>query len=93
MTTPKIVEYVESVYACRNCDKNGISTPIVKAEVPKPAIPGGGMASPSILAYIVWQKYGLGLPLYRQEQELKRKGIPLRRQMLANWMIHPKNRI
>lgn len=80
---------MESVYACRNCDKNGISTPIVKAEVPKPVIPGSGMASPSIRAYIVWQKYGLGLLLYRQEQELKGKGIPLRRQTLANWMIHP----
>lgn len=32
-------------------------------------------ASPSLLAYIINQKYTNGLPLYRQEQEFARLGV------------------
>ncbi len=29
----------------------------------------------------------MGSPLYRQEQELKRQGIPLSRQTMSNWIL------
>ena len=50
-------------------------------------IPGSGIASPSLLAQILNNKYVLALPLYRQEQEFKRLGIHLSRQTMANWVI------
>ena len=33
------------------------------------------------------QKYVMGSPLYRQEQELNRQGITLTRQTMSNWML------
>ncbi|AFV10867.1 putative IS66-like transposase [Thermacetogenium phaeum DSM 12270] len=43
------------------------------------------------MAYIMTQKYGAGLPLYRQEQQFKSLGIDLSRQTMANWVLHGAN--
>ncbi len=77
------------IYACKSCEVEGNEenkTSVMVAPKPKRAIPGS-MASPSLLAYVIDQKYTLGLPLYRQEQQFSRLGINLSRQTLANWMI------
>lgn len=84
----KVREHVQTAYACRNCEKTALATPMKKASVPVPVIRGSGVASPSLLAHIAHQKYVLALPLYRQEQELTRMGIALSRQTMANWMIY-----
>lgn len=47
----------------------------------------GSLASSSILAYIMDQKYTYSLPLYRQEQQFLRLGINLSRQTMANWLL------
>lgn len=82
----KVVQHVRHVYACRACERDETSTPIVTAPMPAPPIPGG-LASPSAIAYVMSQKYGEGLPLYRQEQALKRLGVPVSRQTMANWIV------
>jgi hypothetical protein len=74
------------VYACRNCDRNETSTPIIAAKAPNGVL-RNSLASPSFLAYIMNNKYVLALPLYRQAQELQRAGIDLNRQTLANWTV------
>lgn len=84
----KVVEHIQTVYACRNCDQTGTATPMKKAPVPAPVIRGSGLCSPSLLAHVIHQKYVLALPLYRQEQELKRLGISLSRQTMANWIVY-----
>jgi hypothetical protein len=33
------------------------------------------------------QKFVMGIPLYRQEQEWERNGVPLSRQTMSNWLI------
>jgi transposase len=81
-----VTEHVQYVYACRNCDKNGINTPIIAAKAPSGVL-RNSLASPSFLAYVMNCKYVLALPLYRQAQEFKRTGIDIGRQTLANWMI------
>ncbi|NRF96336.1 IS66 family transposase, partial [Paenibacillus frigoriresistens] len=48
----------------------------------------GSLASSSIMAYIMSQKYVESMPLYRQEQQFARFGVLLSRQTLANWMIY-----
>ena len=58
-----------------------------KSAVPAALIPGSGVASPSLLAQILSNKYVLALPLNRQEEELNRLGISLSRQTMANWVI------
>lgn len=83
----KVVEHVQHIYSCRQCEREGIETPIVTAKMPTAVYPKS-LASPSSLAYIMNQKYVEGMPLYRQEKQLERIGVYLSRQTLANWMIY-----
>lgn len=55
-------------YACESCEKNDISTPIVKA--PKePAVIPGSFASPEAIAHIAVQKFAMYVPLYRMGRD------------------------
>lgn len=82
----KVLKHVRYVYACRRCERDEIQTPIVTAPIPHSVYPGS-LASPSILAYIMSQKYVDSMPLYRQEQQFIRLRVGLSRQTMANWMI------
>lgn len=54
----------------------------------RPAHPlGKCIATPSLLAYLITSKYADGLPLYRQEQMLKRLGHEVSRTSMAHWII------
>jgi len=83
----KLVKHIQYIYACRQCEQEQDKTPIIKAEMPNPILPGS-LASPSIVAYIMDQKYTNSMPLYRQEQQLSRLGIELSRQTMANWVLN-----
>ena len=74
------------VYACKNCEKNDISTPVVRTPL-IPAVIPGSFASPEAIAYIMVQKFVMASPLYRQEQEWNRLGIMLSRQTMSNWLL------
>jgi transposase len=56
------------------------------APVPAPVLTHS-VASPSIIAWIMYQKYMMSMPLYRQEKDFKRMGAELKRDMMANWII------
>lgn len=92
ITPPKVtvVKHINYVYSCRNCENNGDSVSIVKAAAPEPVIKGS-IASPSLVSYIMTQKYVNAMPLYRQEQDFKRLGIDVSRQNMANWVIRCAN--
>lgn len=81
-----VVEHVRKVYACRNCEQNAVKTPIITAPMPAPVIPGS-FASPSLIAYLMYQKYSAALPLHRQERIFGDFGIELSKQNMANWII------
>jgi transposase len=81
-----VVEHVQYIYGCRSCDRNEIETPVVKAQMPRPAFPGS-LASPSIVSQIMVKKYEEGVPLYRQEAWYARHGLELSRQTMANWVV------
>lgn len=78
-----IVRNIRYSYGCRDCEQNDISSSIVKANVPNSPIKKS-FASPEIIAYIMSQKYVLDIPLYRQEQDFKRRNIHLSRQTMCN---------
>jgi len=84
------VEHVQVIYDCAECgrDSEEEKRVIVRSSIPAPVIPNSGIASPSLLAYIISNKYVLALPLNRQAEEFKRLGIDLPRQNLANWVIY-----
>ena len=82
-------EDIYYTYACKNCSENadeGCETPVVKAPREKNIIPGS-FATPEAIAHIMTQKFVMGSPLYRQEQEINRKGIHLSRQTMSNWIL------
>lgn len=81
-----VKEHIYHTYACQKCSKEGTETPIVKAPREKNIIPGS-FATPEAIAHIMTQKFVMGSPLYRQEQELKRHRIPLSRQTMSNWIL------
>ena len=81
-----IVRHVRYIYACRHCEERSDHVPIVKAELPNPVIKGG-FASPEAVAHIASQKFVMGSPLYRQEQEWAQNGILLSRQTMSNWLV------
>ena len=84
-----IVEHAVHACACKNpeCAEMGGGTPvIIKAESPKALIPGS-LASASLVAHIISQKYSNGMPLYRLEKGFQYDGVVISRQNMANWVI------
>lgn len=83
----KIIQHERDVFACRTCEQENITTPIVQAPMPNPVFPKS-MASPSAVAYVLIQKYMSGVPLYRQEKQFEQLGVPLSRQTISNWILY-----
>ena len=81
-----VVEDRYYAYACQSCNKENIETPVVKADKEPNFIPGS-FATPEAAAYLMTQKFVMGSPLYRLEQEMMRQGIPLSRQTMSNWLL------
>ena len=82
----EVINHVEHIYSCRYCENNDIEATIIKARGPEPLIKGS-MASASLVANIINDKYVKALPLYRQEVSFKRMGININRQNMSNWLI------
>lgn len=59
---------------------------IIEAKAPKRFIPGG-IASPSLIAHIITNKFCDALPFYRQNRIFNRIGIDLSRQNMSNWAL------
>ncbi len=82
----KILEYYSVNYGCPSCKKNADLPCIVKGKDGR-AHMIHGMASASTVAYVIYQKYFNGMPLYRQERDWKQCGAQISRATLANWVI------
>lgn len=76
----RVIRHVRKQYACA-CGQCLKTAPLPAQPIPK------SLASPGLLAHITISKYADALPLYRQEQILKRIGVDLPRATLANWMM------
>ena len=74
----RIREDIYYTYACKKCHEKDADTPIVETPHPNPVIKGS-FASSQAIAHLMTQKFVMHSPLYRHEQELKRKGIELSR--------------
>ena len=83
-----VTRYVRPKYACRNCEGSGDEDkPAVRIVPMPPAIIPRGIATPSLLAFIITAKYVDGMPLQRQERGFARIGVELPRQRMADWVI------
>ena len=81
----EVIDHYRETYECRACRKKG--TPYMeKAPVPYPPVMHS-LASASTLAWLIHQKFELGIPLYRQEKEWEAMGLSLSRATMSNWLL------
>src|SRR3954470_10667143 len=73
----KVIETVREKFTCRDCEK------ISQAPAPFHVI-ARGWAGPSLLAMILFEKYGQHQPLNRQAERYAREGVPLSLSTLAD---------
>ena len=73
----KVIQHVREKFACRDCE--AISQP----PAPFHATPRG-WAGPSLLAMIMFEKFGQHQPLNRQAERYGREGVPLSLSTLAD---------
>uniref|UniRef100_UPI0036D3A666 IS66 family transposase n=1 Tax=Heyndrickxia sporothermodurans TaxID=46224 RepID=UPI0036D3A666 len=81
------VQHIEHAYECKDC-KVDSSQPaqIKRGKAPQPAIQRS-IASPSVLAKVIYDKFAQYLPLYRQVKEWNRYGLNTNDKNLSNWVI------
>ena len=86
-TPPKLerIEYIATTYGCPKC--RDTEDPQFVKDNGKPALIKGSYVSESLLAYVGYRKYGLYVPLYRQEQDFLQLGAPIGRTSMASWII------
>jgi transposase len=73
----KVIQYVREKFTCRDCEK------ISQAPAPFHVIPRG-WAGPSLLAMILFEKFGQHQPLNRQAERYAKEGVPLSLSTLAD---------
>jgi transposase len=73
----KVIQHVREKFTCRDCEK------ISQAPAPFHVI-ARGWAGPSLLAMILFEKYGQHQPLNRQAERYAREGLPLSLSTLAD---------
>jgi len=88
----KVIQHVREKFSCRDCESIG------QAPAPFHVVPRG-WAGPSLLAMILFEKYGQHQPLNRQAERYAREGVPLSMSTLADqvgtcctvlWPIHDR---
>ena len=73
----KVIQHVREKFTCRDCEK------ISEAPAPFHVIPRG-WAGPSLLAMILFEKFGQHQPLNRQAERYTREGVPFSLSTLAD---------
>lgn len=87
-----MIQHVREKFSCRDCER------IDQAPAPFHVVPRG-WAGPSLLAMILFEKYGQHQPLNRQAERHAREGVPLSLSTLADqvgtccsvlWPLHER---
>jgi transposase len=73
----KVIQHVREKFSCRDCEK------ISQTPAPFHVLPRG-WAGPSLLAMILFEKFGQHQPLNRQAERYTREGVPLSLSTLAD---------
>jgi transposase len=81
------VQHIEHAYECKNCKGDAFQKAQIKrGKAPQPPIQRS-IASPSVLAKVIYDKFSQYLPLYRQVKEWDRYGLNTNDKNLSNWVI------
>lgn len=85
----KLVNYVRNIYKCEKCgtEDSKKDTPTIIKTKTRTALLPHSFVSPSLATEVIYKKYYMGVPLYRQEKVWDDIGLVLPRNMMANWCI------
>jgi len=79
-STLKVIRNERPKYACRTCQD------AIVVAAPPPAPIEKGLPGPGLLAYVAVSKFDDHLPLYRQQEMLRRQGVEIARSTLGDWV-------
>jgi len=83
----KKIQHVEHALECKGCKVDAHQKAQIKrGKAPQPPIQRS-IASPSVLAKVIYDKFSQYLPLYRQVKEWERYGLVTNDKNLSNWVI------
>lgn len=88
-TTPArttLLEEIKKKYGCPHCDGH-------VAQARANSILPGTIATPELLAFLIYSKFFQGLPLYRLEEQYRLQGLEIRRGTMARWLIRVKEQL
>lgn len=83
-----VKQIVRHIAKCKSCSSDGNDRPvhIQKASVPAKVLPHS-IATHSLVAQIMYQKFGMGAPFARQEKDFYQMGLEISRANMAHWTI------
>lgn len=80
------IEYIATTYGCPNCKET--EEPQFVKDNGDPALIPGSYASSGLAAHVMYAKYVMALPLYRQEKDFEHLGAKISRGAMAHWIIY-----
>ncbi|MGL4820506.1 MAG: IS66 family transposase [Bacilli bacterium] len=81
------IQHIEHAFECKKCKSDTHKKAnISRGQAPKAAIQRS-IAGPTVLSKLIYDKYTLFVPLYRQVSEWNRYGLNTNDKNLSNWVI------
>ncbi len=84
------IEYVAKTHRCPNACKEDET--IFLRDKCKPALIKGSYVSSGLAVHVMYYKYFMACPLYRQEQDFLHLGAKISRATMSNWVIQCADR-
>lgn len=84
---PAAVKVLETRRRKYVCNASGCTGEVKRAVAPRTEPLAKGMASASLLAFLIVSKFADGLPLYRIAARLQRLGIELAHGSMSDWLV------
>ena len=85
-----VIEYMGTTYGCPKC-KDTEEPQFVKDNRAPEALIEGSYVSPSLAAWVFYQKFSMSVPFYRIEKSFEELGVKISRTTMANWAIQCNN--
>lgn len=83
----RVRRFIRYKYACRNCEGTEDDGPTVRIAPMPPQLISQGIVTPSLLSYLLINKFADALPLYRQSNMLGRFGVDIPRSTMSEWVL------
>ena len=81
-----VIEYIATTYECPKC-KDTEDPQFIKDEGAPPRLIDYSYLTPSLAAWVFYQKFALAVPYYRLEKSFEELGAKINRTTMASWSV------